>query len=739
VRLIVSSAVLAGLLAFAGPASAGFQAQRIEAGAPAPRLDGVLDDAAWKGAARFDDFYEIQPEDKIAAKVRTEVAIVYDSRYVYIGLRAFDPDMTQLRAPYTRRDKTTPDQDFLALYIDPTGGKKSAQFFYLNARGAISDGVFTDSGGEDYSPDFDFEVATGRFDGGWSAEVRIPLSSLAYTIGQDKPWNLLVMRNRLREQRYRMLSAPLPRNNNCMLCYAEPVLGLHDLPGGANWSITPQLVMHGARERVDGGPTTSSHDHVLSLDAKFRPNPNTTVDVTIKPDFSQIELDTPQLSGNSQFGLFVPEKRPFFLEGADIWQTPLRAINTRTMSTPSWGARYTRRDAGSDFTVLSTQDSGGGLVMLPGAYSTSYALQDFRSTASVGRANLRSGTLAVGVVGSARTLEDDRGYNRVAGPDFSWQPNATDRMRGQWLESATTAHPDANGQLRNGPLKRGHAGFVDGSHGAESWAVYGSVTDISDDFRDDNGFVPQVGFRDYTGELIGKLGKTGILNEVNLYLHLDRKFDREGNVLLEDHAAGVWMAGPLDSQLTLQVNPRNRVRVQRGGELFHTPKMNTRVEISPGAQLAKLTAELQVGDMVDVDAARLGRGGTLSSYARLRPHDRFELEPTYSISWIDGKGAQAGTRLYTENAAQLNAILHLSARDSLRLIWQLSRIRRDAHAYTTPVAAEARRNTTSLVYGHTAGLGNALYAGLTLANSDVPGFDPARRRSEAFLKLSFQR
>jgi hypothetical protein len=732
----MTMALLATMMA---PASAAFHAQRVPDGAPALRLDGVLDDAVWQPAARFDDFYEIQPEDKIPAKVRTEVAIVYDSRYVYIGLRAHEPDMAQLREPYTRRDKTTADQDFLALYIDPTGGKKSAQFIYLNPRGAISDGVYTDSRGEDYSPDFDFEVATARFDGGWSAEVRIPLSSLAYTIGQETPWNLLVMRNRLREQRYRMLSAPLPRNNNCMLCYAEPVQGMRDLPDGSNWSATPQLVMHGARERVDGQPVSRSHSQVLSLDVKVRPNPNTTIDATIKPDFSQLELDTPQLSGNSQFGLFVAEKRPFFLEGADIWQTPLRAINTRTMSTPSWGARYTRRDAGSDFTVLSTRDSGGGLVQLPGAYHTGYALQDFSSVASVARANLRSGGLAVGMVGSSRTLEDDRGYNRVAGPDFIWQPDATERMRGQLLLSATTAQPDASGELRKGELKRGHAGVIDWFSGGEFWTAFGSVTDISDNFRDDNGFVAQVGFRDYTGEVTHKLGKTGMWNEVNLYLHVERKYDTQGKALLDDHAVGAWMAGPFDSQVTLQVNPLNRVRVQRGGELFRTPKMNGRIEISPGAQLAKLVAELQVGDMVDVDAARLGKGGTLTSSAILRPHDRFELEPIYSLSWIDGKGAQAGTRLYTENAAQLNAIFHLGAGDALRMIWQLSRVRRDAQAYSVPVAPETHSNTTSLVYGHTAGLGNAVYAGLTLANSDKPGVDPARHRNEVFLKLSFQR
>lgn len=729
---------MVGLMLAQVPAQAAFQALRLPQQAPAPALDGVLDEEIWRQAPVFDDFYEIQPQDLIAAKVRTEVRIVYDGRYLYVGLKAFEPELAGLRAPYARRDKTSPDQDFLALYIDPTGSKKSAQFIYLNPRGAVSDGVFTDAAGEDYSPDFDFQVATARFEGGWSAEVRIPLSSLAYSRDATSPWNLLVMRNRSREQRYRMLSAPLPRNNNCMLCFAEPITGLHDLPAGLNWSATPQLVLRGERDDVAGAPRRSASSRTLSLDLKLRPDPGTTIDATLKPDFSQVELDTPQLSTNSQFGLFVPEKRPFFLDGADIFQTPFRAINTRTMSSPSWGLRYTRRSADADLTALSTRDLGGGLVPLPGAYATNYAVQNFASQASVARANVHLGELTAGAVASDRSLAGGS-YNRVLGPDFSWQPDATQRASGQLLLSSTTAQPDAGGNLRQGRLTQGHALFSDWFRGGEQWSVYGSLSDISDDFRDDNGFFAQVGYRDYLGELTRKLGRTGPWNEVNLFLHAERKFDHGGQVIADDYAAGVWLAGPLDSQLTFQVNPGNRVRVARDGPLFRTPKANARIEISPGARLAKLTAELKLGDVVDFEGGRLGKGGTLQLYGMLRPADWLELEPTYSLNWNDGKdGPAAGLRLYTETAAQLNAIGHLGAGEVLRLIYQVSSIRRDPALYARPLAALSRSSTTSLVYGRTAGLGTALYAGLTLARGETPGFDPLRRHSELFVKLSWQ-
>ena len=158
----------------------------------------------WQKATMHDTFYQTQPFDKVKAKVRTEVKIIYDKSYLYLGIKAFEPNPELIREPFARRDKISGDQDFLGLFIDPSGAHKSAQTIFFNPRGAITDGVNSDTGGDDYSPDFDFDVATSRFDGGWSAEVRIPFSSLPFDAKQTSPWSLLVMRNMTREQRYRM-------------------------------------------------------------------------------------------------------------------------------------------------------------------------------------------------------------------------------------------------------------------------------------------------------------------------------------------------------------------------------------------------------------------------------------------------------------------------------------------------------------------------------------------------------
>lgn len=727
------------LIFFSNSATAGFQALRINPATDSVKLDGNLDEALWQRAAMHDNFYQTQPFDKVKASVRTEVKIVFDKSYLYIGIKAFDPNPELIREPFARRDKISSDQDFLGLFIDPSGAHKSAQTIFLNPRGAITDGVNSDTGGDDFSPDFDFDVATSRFDGGWSAEIRIPFSSLPFDAKQANPWSLLVMRNMTREQRYRMYSGEVTRATNCNLCFSDPIEGLSDLPSGLNWTATPQLVVRANKEENAGNPPIRKNSTALSLDVKVKPNSATTIDATINPDFSQIELDAPQLSGNTRFGLFVQEKRPFFLEGADIFRTPMNAISTRTISNPDWGLRYTRRDADKDLTILTTRDAGGGLVSLPGAYGTNYALQNFTSQATDARANFRFGKLVAGAILTDRTINGSGAYNRVIGPDFGWQVSDNERLRGQILSSATTAQADNKGNLVNGPLTTGHAAYFDWYRANNEWAIFLAIKDISKNFRADNGFFSQAGFRNISGDFNKKQSKLGIWNEFQFTFHVERKLDHEGNIIATDYSPGVWMAGPYDSQLSFSIAPKNSSRVERNGELFQIALARANFSASPSQLFARIGIDISYGDMIDVAASRLGKGATVALSARIRPHDRIEIEPNYASSWIDGKsGMETGQRLYTEQALQIAAILHLSGKDTLRMILQRAQTSRNPNLYTTPVATSSKRNIGSLIYTHTASLGTAIFAGITMSNAETPGFALKRRQSELFTKLSWQ-
>ncbi len=731
--------VILSFFLFSQPVHAGVKAGQLQNGREQIQLDGQLNEAVWRGVEPHAQFYQTQPFDGVAAHLRTEVRVLFDAQYLYVGVKGFDHDPQQIRDSFSRRDKISVDQDFFGLFIDPSGAHKSAQVFYVNARGAVMDGVYGDMTGDDTAPDYDFDVATARFEGGWSAEYRIPFSSIAYDKNSTTPWSLLVMRNMTRDQRYRMYSGAVTRATTCNLCFSDPIEGLSNLPSAMNWSATPQLVARRLREDVAGSTHKQTHSRDLSLDLKFRPTSAMTIDATLNPDFSQIELDSPQLSGNTRFSLFVPEKRPFFLEGADIFRTLFNAISTRSIANPDAGLRYTQRDADRDFSMLTTRDAAGGLVLIPHTYYTAYANSPVTSTATDARANFRLGALSLGMVATDRTYAQDRGANRVIGPDFIWQMDRNQLMRGQLLMSTTTAHADAAGNLVRGASRDGHAAYFDWFQGDDAWAFSTNLREISKDFRSDNGFFSQVGYRSVNAEVQKKFGRRGVLNELNLFVGGEYKLDSEGRIISKVISPGVRLAGPYDSSAYLSISPAVHSRVSEQGGAYSVSRVAAGVAASPNKFVARVSLEMSAGDVIDILANRLGRGGSISMGAKLRPLDRLEVEPSYARSWINKSGGvDDGARAYTESAIQINSIVHLSAQDTIRMILQDARTSRNRHLYDSLVVPESRRSVRSFVYTHRTGVGTATYLGWTKTLTDVPGFSGKKEQAELFAKLSWQ-
>ena len=734
--LIRTAAILLPLLALLAPAARAIEAYRLAAGEKIV-LDGRFDDAPWDRAALHATFYEISPRDKVAAAVATEVRFAYDGKALYAAVRAFDPNPADIRAPYARRDSVLADQDMVALFIDPLGTRKFAHFIRANPRGVIADGLYNeDTGSEDFSPDFEVDVATGRFDGGWTAEFRIPFSSLRYTDPPSAEWSVLVFRNYPRDQRYRMASSPLPRDANCFICLNLPLTGLSDLPSTRHLAITPQLTVRGTRDRTDAG-RGSGNDVVPSIDFKWRPRADVVVDATLNPDFSQVELDTPQLAGNTQFALYFNEKRPFFLEGADILQSPTNAIYTRTVTDPAWGARATRRTERLDWTLLTARDDGGGLVLLPGTYGTGYVLQDAKSLATMGRLRAQVGGMTAGLVLTDRTYEDG-GYNRVFGPDLAWWANGENRVRAQFLESWTTALPDGEGGLAEGPRVNGHAARVDWSHSGAAWRQFLVAADAGGGFRADNGFFGQNGYRSLYSETQRRYLETGPFNEVSPYLNAEYKTDRNRNVIYQQNNLGVQLGLPRATNIWLEWRPNNLVAVRDGGGLRKRDQLYVGVESNPFDWFSRLYSELAWGDRVDIANNRVGRGWYFGLSANVRPHRRAEVEYRIDDDTIDSPDAVEGSRrIIHQRAQQVLAIWHFTARDSLRTIWQSSWVKRAASLWEEPVSHREKSDTLSVVYGHRQGIGFTVYVGATVGRSLDADSGSRRRQSEIFAKGSW--
>jgi len=695
-------------------------------------LDGSLSDAAWARAKPHDEFFEISPREKVAASVRTEVRFAYDGQALYAAVRAYDPDPAEIRAPYARRDNVFADQDMVVLFVDPLGTRKFAHFVRANPRGVIADGLYNeDTGNEDFSPDFEVDVATGRFEGGWTAEFRIPFSSLRYTDPPSPVWSVLVFRNYPRDQRYRIASSPLPRDANCFLCLNLPLTGLDELPSTRHLAVTPQLTVRGTRER---GPEGDRRDReaVPGVDVKWRPRADVVVDATVNPDFSQVELDTPQLAGNTQFALFYSEKRPFFLEGADILQGPQNAIYTRTVTDPAWGARLTQRSEGLDYTVLTAKDDGGGLVLVPGTYATQYLPQDRKSLATVGRLRWQAGGGAtLGLVATDRSYQDG-GANRLVGPDVTWFPSHDHRVRAQVLESWTTTAP---GSLAKGPGVSDHAARADWSYNGKLWRQFLAVEDVGSAFRADNGFFGQNGYRTVYSETQRRFLDAGPFNEVSPYVNAEYKTDRDGTAIYQQSNVGVLFGLPRATNVYVEVRPNNLVAVREGGGLRKRDQFYLQVESNPAGWFSKLYSEIAWGDRVDVANNRVGKGMYAMLMANLRPHPRAELEYRIDNDFIDSREPVEGSaRILAQRAQQVLAIWHFTARDSLRTIWQASWVRRAPSLWEQPVSSREKTDALSVVYGHRRGIGFTVYVGVTASRSLDADSGVKRYQSEVFAK-----
>jgi Domain of unknown function (DUF5916)/Carbohydrate family 9 binding domain-like len=729
------------LLALAFALLASFAANAIEAYRLGPDekivLDGKLDDAAWTHAKPWDKFYELYPLEKVEeTRVRTEVRFAYDHHALYAAVRAYDPDMSQLRAPFARRDNVLSDQDMVVLFIDPVGTKKFSHFVRANPRGVVADGLYNeDTGSEDFSPDFDVEVVTGRFEGGWTAEFRIPFSSLRYSDPPSTQWSVLVFRNWPRDQRYRIASSPLPRDQTCFLCLNEPLTGLTDLPSTRYLQVVPQVTVRSVENRDLGEANRRKGEFVASLDLKWRPSADLVFDATVNPDFSQVEIDTPQLAGNTQFALYYPEKRPFFLEGSDILQGPYQAIYTRSVSDPAWGARATKRNDWFDGAVLVTRDDGGGTVLLPNPYGTNSAVQNFKSYASFMRGRWQAGGATVGGLFTDRTL-DNGSYNRVFGPDATWFPTTEHRLRAQVLGSWTTAQYDGTNFVK-GDLVTSHAAQADWAYNGTEWIEYLRAENVGKDFRDDNGFIVQNGYRTVYSENARKFVGLWDLNEVTPYFNWEYRTALDGSVLFQQTRPGVRIGLPHNTTLTFEWRPNDRVAVQPGGGILKRDQVYASIDSNPASWFSRFYAEYAYGDRVDVANNRVGKGGAFSVIANVRPHQRAEVEYQLAGDYINSMDAVEGSpRILTERTQQLLMYWHFTAIDNIRAIYQTSFVRRAPSLWTAPVSARENTDTVSLVYGHRPAINTSFYVGVNWSRNRDPDALVKSFQTEVFAKGS---
>lgn len=625
-------------------------------------LDGRLDEPSWRAATLVTSFFETYPANLGVPAVATTAAFLYDDRNVYVGIRALDPNPESIRAPIVRRDRVLEDQDYVEVFLDPLNTRRSAFFFRANARGIVTDGQYDDKKRlRDYSPDFDFDAAASIDEQGWTAEIRIPLSSLRYQPGTDNPWAYVVYRNLPRQQTATIASAPIPRGGSCDLCYASVVNGIAVERRGAVF-----VVPHIAYERLDRTGDTSD-EFEAGIDATWKPRENTVVNATLFPDFSQIEADAPQLTANAQFALGVSEKRPFFLEGTDLLTTQVPVIYTRAFTDPDAGLRITDRSSRHEYTALALREAGGGTAIEPGPLNSRLAVQDFESTAFVARDRFLFGRKSVGMLATAR-FNDDGSRNVVIGADGNWAPSTADQISAQFL-SSRTRNPNRPDLLDvwTGQRLGGNAGSLAWTHSANDWYANVMYETYARDFRAWNGLVTQVGVTSLAGvvDLYTYPESNRWITQYGPRLRASRVEGDAGGVINQSISPGLVLRAAGDTLIAIEWQPHVETVTLAGLRTYHSFLLgasSTPLPWMPGATLTAFG-----GERVDNVTGIVGDGYNIQGTIPVR-FSRFELASTLGYQTFRSADVSGGRRtLFTERNTQVIATWHLSPKLNLRI------------------------------------------------------------------------
>jgi hypothetical protein len=710
------------------------------------KIDGNLDEEAWGSAAVIPLVFEWMPGDNIPAPVSTECLVTYDTHNLYLGFRCHDPEPRKIRAHLMDRDDS--DRlildDHVSFMIDAFNDERRGFEFRVNPLGVQADANFSESEGyEDFSWDAIWDAAGKITDWGYAIEIAIPLNQLRFK-KTDGPqtWGFSAERSWPRDARHRITSHVRSRNVACYLCQFNKLTGFEGITPSRNVELNPTLT--GSRtdamdmaEYPDGALQRGKAKVEPGLTAKWGVTPNLILNATANPDFSQVEADVAQLQVNRRFALFYPEKRPFFLEGADFFLTPVQAVFTRTVADPAWGAKMTGKIGGTALGFFTAEDEITNLLF-PSNQGSGQGSLDQRVYGGVFRARQDVGRMStIGVLYTGRA--GDGYYNHVAGVDGFLRLNPKNSLTFQFLHSETdypaqTAQDFGQSETPFG----GNAFNASYQLWTREWIANAFYQDLTPGFRADYGFVPRVDIRDISGNVFrqfwGKPG--GWFNLIRIGVMGEAVYDHKGNLTDRNLIVGLTYQGQLESQVNVH---GIFSKVVYGGQSFDTASAILDSHIRPFSG-SEFGLQGYAGQAVDFENARPADVFSLGPRASLNLGRHFNITASH-----DYERLFAGSRtIYTANLTQGRFIYDFSVRAFVRAIVQYQDLERNPAMYVSPVDSRSRRVFTQFLFSYKLNARTVLFLGYSDnalgGNFDYSGLGRVaitRTDRTFFLKLSY--
>ena len=698
------------------------------------KIDAVLDEAAWLKAVQVPLKYETRPGENTPAPVETTCLVTYGNSHVYVAFIAYDENPEEIRARLTDRDKAFND-DFVGVVLDTFNDERRGFEFFVNPLGVQMD-LFQDdvTGREDANWDAIWDSAGRITEEGYIVEFAIPFQQLRFPNGGEKQiWGFDAIRFYPRSDRVRIAAQPMDRNVSCYLCQISKVEGFEGASPGRNLELVPTLTAGRQDERSDfpdGDLEDGDGKSEVGLTASWGVTPNLNLGLALNPDFSQVEADVAQLDINTTFTLFFPERRPFFLEGADVFRTPFNTVFTRNVSAPDWGIRLTGKQGKNGIGTFVAQDSVTNLIF-PGSTSSDSESFEQSSDAAVLRYRRDFGKASsIGAIFTGRT--GDVYENYVAGIDGLYRFTESDSVKFQILGSRSQ-YPNEMAEDFEQPLGE----FDDTSyllsylHDSRSWAGWGRYEDVGEGFRADMGFMPRVDYKEAVGGLQHNWwGETGDwYNRLSAAGEYSQSEDHSGQLL--DREFDVWGSyqGPLESFVWLNLATSEQFW---DGELFDLKNVRNWLAIRPNGTI-RLSMFSRFGDQIDFDNTRPGTQVFLSPEISLNLglRIRADIEHTYqSLDVDEGK-------LFTANLSQLRLVYQFNIRTFVRAIVHYQNVDRDPELYINEVEANSKDLFGQFLFSYKLNPRTVVFLGYSDSREGDQDLTLTQANRTFFLKLGY--
>ena len=448
------------------------------------KVDGRLDETAWASAPLIDSFRQTAPEDGAAATMRTVVRVLSNTKTIVIGVECDDPDPTGIVSFSVRRDAVLTSEDHIRVVLGPYLDGRSGYVFAVNPSGARYDGLIN-PGGESANPDWDgiWEAATARTETGWTAELSIPVSTLAFK-RELREWHFNIERRIQRRLENDRWAFPARQYQLTQTSRAGLLTDLPEFDLGVGLMVRPAVTSGGG---IPAPSTSAEGEFQPSLDLSQRLGPNVLASGTVNTDFAETEVDT-RRTNLTRFPLFFPEKRTFFLEGDDIFTFGL-GLGTDVL--PYFSRRIGLVDgvevpiiAGGKVNGRVGDTSFGGLVT---GTNDKEDVVGQNATMAVGR--VKRNLWRESWVGGIATVGDPLGRSGswLSGADFTY---ATSHFRGD-KNFLVGAWGLATGRADLGDDATAHGLKVD--YPNDLWDIALTYKRIGRNFDPSIGFVPRPG------------------------------------------------------------------------------------------------------------------------------------------------------------------------------------------------------------------------------------------------------